>query len=244
MLFFLNQSPKPNSLPEQPAVTATGPEYYATRLARWQDGVREPCLGILLLGQLLLLFVMAPLSSAYPFFYDVVNGTQLLLLAISYFVLPRGSKTRLLIVVCFVPMFWVLVAGSNQYIGLALRMFVTLSITVAVAQMVFRAKRVSRHQLFGAVVVYLNLALLFMGSYVILDKSLPAAFTTSNQVPLHAGELLYFSLTTLTSTGYGDIVPVHPLTRSLANLEAVAGQLFLAVLLGRLVSMSRRPTPE
>ena len=115
--------------------------------------------GVLLLGQvLLLLFVVGPLSSVHPFFYDVVNGTQLLLLAISYFVLPRGSNTRLLILVCFVPMLWVLVAGSNQYIGLALRMFVTLSITVAVAQMVFRAKSVSRHQLFGAVVVYLNLA--------------------------------------------------------------------------------------
>lgn len=45
-----------------------------------------------------------------------------------------------------------------------------------------------------------------------------------------------FSLTTLTSTGYGDILPVHPLARSLANLEAVIGQLLLAVLLARLVS--------
>ena len=241
MFFLPNQPAKAGSPPEQIVTAAAGPGHYAARLARWQDGAREPCLGVLLLGQVLLLFVVGPLSSTHPFFYDVVNGTQLLLLAISYFVLPRGSKTRLLILVCFVPMLWVLVAGSNQYIGLALRMFVTLSITVAVAQMVFRAKSVSRHQLFGAVVVYLNLAPLFMGSYLILDKALPAAFSTSTQAALHAGELLYFSLTTLTSTGYGDIVPVHPLARSLANLEAVAGQLFLAVLLGRLVSMSRRP---
>ena len=53
---------------------------------------------------------------------------------------------------------------------------------------------------------------------------------------MQAGELVYFSLTTLTSTGYGDILPVHPAARSLANLEAVIGQLFLAILLGRLVS--------
>lgn len=50
------------------------------------------------------------------------------------------------------------------------------------------------------------------------------------------GELVYFSLTTLTSTGYGDILPVHPAARSLANLEAVIGQLYLAILLARLVS--------
>ena len=50
------------------------------------------------------------------------------------------------------------------------------------------------------------------------------------------GELVYFSLTTLTSTGYGDILPVHPAARSLANLEAVIGQLYLAILVARLVS--------
>jgi voltage-gated potassium channel Kch len=47
---------------------------------------------------------------------------------------------------------------------------------------------------------------------------------------------LYFSLTTLTSTGYGDIAPVHPLARSLANLEAVVGELFPSILLARLVT--------
>jgi len=214
------------------------PKSYAARLACWQDRVREPCLGLLLLGQALLLFVVGPLSSVHVFIYEVVNSTQILLLAISYFVLPRGSKTRRLIVVCILPMLWVLVAGSNQYIGLALRMLVTLSITVAVGQAVFRAQRVSRHQLSGAVVVYLNLSLLFMGGYILLNDAVPGAFATLTKAPLHPGELLYFSLTTLTSTGYGDILPVHPLARSLANLEAVIGQLFLAILLARLVSLS------
>ncbi len=47
---------------------------------------------------------------------------------------------------------------------------------------------------------------------------------------------MYFSFVTLTTTGYGDIVPVNPLVRSAANLEAVTGQLFTATLLARLVS--------
>jgi Ion channel len=41
----------------------------------------------------------------------------------------------------------------------------------------------------------------------------------------------------LTSLGYGDIVPVHPYARSLANIEAVIGQLFPATLLARLVTL-------
>jgi hypothetical protein len=55
-----------------------------------------------------------------------------------------------------------------------------------------------------------------------------------------AGNTLYFSLstlTTLTTTGFGDIAPLHPLVRSIANLESVIGQLFPATLLARLVTL-------
>jgi hypothetical protein len=55
-----------------------------------------------------------------------------------------------------------------------------------------------------------------------------------------AGELattLYFSLTTLTTTGYGDIVPLDPFARSLANLEAVTGLFYIAITVARLVTL-------
>ena len=49
--------------------------------------------------------------------------------------------------------------------------------------------------------------------------------------------MLYFSFTTLTTTGYGDIVPLDPFARSLANLESVIGPFFLAITVARLVTM-------
>ena len=52
-----------------------------------------------------------------------------------------------------------------------------------------------------------------------------------------SNKLSYFSFITLTSTGYGDITPVHPYARSLATMEALAGNLFLAVLVARLVGL-------
>ena len=55
--------------------------------------------------------------------------------------------------------------------------------------------------------------------------------------PEEVATMLYFSLTTLTTTGYGDIVPVDPFARSLANLESVLGQFFLAITVTRLVTM-------
>ena len=50
-------------------------------------------------------------------------------------------------------------------------------------------------------------------------------------------QMVYFSLSTLTTTGYGDIVPVYPFARSLANLESLLGQLFPAIFLARLVTL-------
>ena len=49
--------------------------------------------------------------------------------------------------------------------------------------------------------------------------------------------MLYFSFVTLTSVGYGDIVPVQPFVRALSNLEAIVGQLYPATLLARLVTL-------
>jgi voltage-gated potassium channel Kch len=49
--------------------------------------------------------------------------------------------------------------------------------------------------------------------------------------------MLYFSLTTLTTTGYGDIVAVDPFARILANLEAFVGQFYLAITVARLVTL-------
>jgi hypothetical protein len=51
-----------------------------------------------------------------------------------------------------------------------------------------------------------------------------------------ASKLIYFSFVTLTSTGYGDVFPVHPVARSLCNPETIIGQLYPATLLARLVS--------
>jgi Ion channel len=55
-----------------------------------------------------------------------------------------------------------------------------------------------------------------------------------------ANSVFYLSFVTLTSTGYGDIVPVHPIARTLCILEAVIGQLYPATLLARIVTLEMR----
>ena len=201
-------------------------ESLRARFDAWQDAVRAPALSVLLAMQVVFIFFMGPLMSTGTLPRWLLEVSQMLLPLVSFFVLPRHSKVRLLILLSAVLLAGLGMLEAGKLVGLLLRMLVTLAITLLVAQAVFQARTVTAHQLLGAVVVYLNLALLFMGIFAAITHAVPNAFTTPGHAPLKAGELLYFSLTTITSTGYGDLLPVYPLARSMANLEAVTGQLF------------------
>ena len=108
------------------------------------------------------------------------------------------------------------------------------------AHAVYAPGRITLHRLQGAIVLYLSLAMIFASVYGLIWELISGAFAniavpTGDQQEVAV--TLYFSLTTLTTTGYGDIVPVDPFARSLANLESVVGPLFLAITVARLVSM-------
>ena len=57
------------------------------------------------------------------------------------------------------------------------------------------------------------------------------------EAPKLLSDLIYFSFSTLTTVGYGDIVPGHPIARSLSSVKAIIGQLYSATLLARLVTL-------
>ena len=113
-----------------------------------------------------------------------------------------------------------------------------ISLIVVVAQTVFSGGRVTVHRITGAVILYLSTGLVFANAYracaLLLHPSFSALSTHSGGA---LSQMLYFSLTTLTTTGFGDIAPVHPFVRSLANLESIIGQLYPATLLARLVTL-------
>lgn len=102
----------------------------------------------------------------------------------------------------------------------------------------------------GAICAYLFIGLGVGMTYTIIESLSPHSFTASTpdlskvlaDAASRPATLTYFSFITLTTAGYGDIVPATPLTRSLAGLEAMLGQFYLAVLVAGLVGIraSRR----
>ena len=84
---------------------------------------------------------------------------------------------------------------------------------------------------------------------MMVDFLVPGSFRYGQDRTLTGPEMIYYSFITLTTLGYGDIVPVSPSARSLATLEALTGQLYLTVLVARLVGLhithaSRRRSAE
>jgi hypothetical protein len=87
------------------------------------------------------------------------------------------------------------------------------------------------------VAVYLLLGLMWASAYALLYQLHPDAFAGALGAALIPQTWIYYSFVTLTTVGYGDITPVHPVARSLAIAEALTGQLYLAITLAHLVAL-------
>ena len=105
-----------------------------------------------------------------------------------------------------------------------------------VLALVVRRGPITTRRIQGAIAVYLLLGFIWAQLYELVALWQPGAFTGAVE---GRGSLpwTYYSFVTLTTMGYGDIMPVHPLARAVAVLEALTGQLYLAIMLARLVSL-------
>jgi hypothetical protein len=117
--------------------------------------------------------------------------------------------------------------GIGSVLGLSL-------LAAALLRQVLATGEVTRQRIEGAIALYLLVALLFASAYEALEAASPGSFAGATALPQ---SFRYFSLVVQTSTGFGDIVPAAPLARTLATLQAVTGQMYIAVLLARLVSL-------
>jgi hypothetical protein len=100
-----------------------------------------------------------------------------------------------------------------------------------------RSTKIDAEHIYAALSAYLLAGIFFGVLYHAVENVWPGSFTASGAIrefPLF--DAIYFSFVTLATLGYGDLVPVSEVARGLAVVEAVSGQLFLAVMIARLVS--------
>lgn len=197
---------------------------------------------------ILLIFVFAPLQaigiSAFHLF-----AIGLLLAIIGGMVIISNSPTCLVLMsialaanvaVFFLRLYYPIPFHLHILAGAWLIIAGTLAMVVTKA--VFRQGRVTYHRIIGAILLYLLIAVAFATLFLFVglsDQGAIKGIIFDDDQSL-ASALFYLSFVTLTSTGYGDIIPIHPLARSLCNIESVIGQLYPATLLARLVTLELR----
>jgi hypothetical protein len=117
----------------------------------------------------------------------------------------------------------------------------TIGFLAIVLWQVFREGPVTVHRIQGAVAGYLLISVIFAIAYSLIEILQPGSFqmpAALSQYGEPQGRLFYyFSVVTLTTTGFGDITAVNPFARSLVMMEALIGQLYTAILIARLVSL-------
>jgi hypothetical protein len=209
--------------------------------ARWSD----PLLTTLTVLLILMLFVFAPLQAVGIKLFQVLGFASALGLIGGVF-LMSGSPT---VVVALLAAF--IMAGTaavsrlsapsvlDVYLFAGALLIMGVALACVVARTVFAPGPVTYHRIIGAILVYLSIAVTFTALFTMIGLLVPNAFSgmSFEDNPALASKVIYFSFVTLTSTGYGDVFPVHPVARSLCNLETIIGQLYPATLLARLVSL-------
>ncbi len=106
----------------------------------------------------------------------------------------------------------------------------------AVLRRVVTSGHVSSRTILGAISVYTSLGILFTWAYGLIDRIEGGGFFGAG-VAVKGSDFLFFSYTTLTTTGYGDLVPAGQVGRMVSGLEMMLGQIFLVTLVAGLVSL-------
>jgi hypothetical protein len=207
------------------------------------------------LAVLVSFFIIAPFIELIPNGVLVESAVITLVLVSGVLAVGKSRRTLVLAILFATPAVvgrWVNHVWSNvvpvEVFLIPGLLFIIFIITRFLA-FILRAPRVNSEVLCAGLSTYLLLGLLWCFAYRLVSEIDPHAFAITIGSPpnqmLTGYKALYFSLITLSTVGYGDIVPVANVARMLAAMEAMTGTLFMAVLIARLVALySSQPPAE
>ena len=222
------------------------------RLHQIKQQYDDRLLTFLTIMLMLLMFVLVPLQAEFVFVevFAIIAGVALIGSAL---VISGSTAVFIILMTAFLMNVVVVILRAlhdpsltHLYLLASSWLIFTITLGWVVAHAVFGPGRVNYHRIIGAVFLYLLIALAFSSLFIFVGLLIPNAFSgiKFQDSPALASQLFYFNFVTLTSVGYGDIVPVHPIARSLSNLETILGQFYPATLLARLVTLEREGRPE
>ncbi len=184
--------------------------------------------------------IMLMLVSLYTVQIDELLGDREKLIAQR----KRGNKIGWLLAVPAIAERFLIVITPSRYVmisGMAFWFLFFSYITWNELRAVLKQKEVTGETISLSISIYLLLGMTWTVLYVVLYYANPHAFAFGTAPELSASKIfpvmLYFSLTTISTVGFGDITPVSLQARYAAVAEAITGQFYLAILVARLVGL-------
>ena len=204
----------------------------------------------LLLTSIVAMFLVVPLSSNSPRVIDEVFGWFSIAILVSCLrAITRSRKffivmVQLTVVNVLLSTSEILIEDESMLFVVAVLLFKVayfLIVFTSIMRFVLNKDEVSGDKICGAISAYLLMGIIWSFIYTLFyylnpaTFSVPEAWLTTDTV--NSFWSIYFSFTTLTTLGYGDVTPQTPLTQSYAVMEAAVGQVFLAVIIARLIAL-------
>jgi voltage-gated potassium channel Kch len=214
--------------------------------------LRDHHYGSILVAQILLLFVAALMVDHVALYVLFVLSLLGIFGTVIRTIWGDARWPRVVTVVCGAlavvgGFLWVVPGISEEAVkvGLAVCSFsyalFILAAILSIGRHVFITDRVTTNRIVGSICLYLLIGMFFAFVFSGIDRIHPQAFSMEGRTFLPHFEalrdFLYFSYSTLTTIGYGDMVAVRPIPKMLAVIEGMAGPIYLAIMVARLVGM-------
>jgi len=195
-----------------------------------------------LLGTLVIIFVVLPLTRSGSQLAKVIGAVLFAAIILGGLWAVSGSRRQLIAATVLMAPAFVFTILHNlvesriiELTWLITNGFALGFLIVILVRRLFRTERVTVDTLSSAISGYFLLGILWSFAYALLLQVDPGAFRAVEAC--RASDLFYFSFVTLTTLGYGDVTPVSNTAQTVAVLEAVVGQLYLAITIARLVGL-------
>ena len=206
---------------------------------------------LILLGALLALLVVQPIASEFGIMDSLFDVLVVVVMAALALALAQDKIWRVIACIACVPAATLLIGGqflnsaargASLTAGHAIGAIFFIAVAGMIVRSIFGAQETTWDSIFGAICGYLLLGVAGGMTYAMIHTASPASFQLGDAIKPHLEQVdygqhifIYYSFVTLTTVGYGDVVPLSISARTLSWVEAVTGQLYLAVLIAGLI---------
>jgi voltage-gated potassium channel len=194
------------------------------------------------IGLLALLLIVPTIAAAFPVFSSILSQIAFMFVMIIGVWSLNLNKQQFIMGISLA-LTGVFLTAINFYFEssiikilslVCVYFFCLISIVIAIKHILFSGK-ITLNKIMGSICIYLLIGVLWGLMYIFISYIEPNSFDGLSINNHQTWDYIYYSFVTLTTLGYGDINPIVPVARSLAYLEAICGQFYLAILVASLV---------